>query len=198
MGALSMRRLAAELGVDPMSIYHHMPGKEAVVKGLVGMVFGEMRVSSAGDGSWQKRVRGFARAHRDLARAHPNLVLEIVSGAATGAAATEAMLAASEPLFEALEEAGLSARRIVEVADLLADYVHGFVLAEASAGAGGQTDHRGRLLGLLEERPEGEFPAMRRVFRELSREELRYDFGAGFESGLAVILAGIESIAKGG
>ena len=40
MGALSMRRLGAELGVDPMSIYHHLPGKEAVVSGLVGMVFG--------------------------------------------------------------------------------------------------------------------------------------------------------------
>ena len=36
MGALSMRRLGAELGVNPMSIYHHLPGKGAVVSGLVG------------------------------------------------------------------------------------------------------------------------------------------------------------------
>jgi len=195
MGALSMRRLGAELGVDPMSIYHYLPGKEAVVSGLVGMVFGEMRVSSARGGGWRERVRGFARAHRDLARAHPNLVLEIVSGAATDAAATEAMLAASEPLFEALEEAGLSARGIVEAADLLADYVHGFVLGEASAPPGQPNDHRRELLERLEARPAGEFPAMRRVFRGLGREELRYDFDAGFESGLGVIVAGIEATA---
>ena len=29
MAALSMRRLAAELGVDPMALYHHLPGKAA-------------------------------------------------------------------------------------------------------------------------------------------------------------------------
>ena len=194
IGVLSMRRLRAELGVDPMSIYHHLPGKEAVVSGLVGMVFGEMRVPSEGGGSWQERVRGFARAHRDLARAHPNLVLEMVSNAAEPAA-TEAILEASEPLFGALEAAGLSPRRIVEVADLIADYVHGFVLAEVSAPAD-ESAHRGAMLGLLEERPAGEFPATRRVFGNLTREELRYDFESGFESGLDVIVAGIERIAE--
>ena len=40
MGALSIRRLAAELGVDPMAIYHHLPGKEAGLSGMVEMVYG--------------------------------------------------------------------------------------------------------------------------------------------------------------
>ena len=44
MGALSMRRLGAELGVNPMSIYHHLPDKGAVVSGLVGLVFSGMRL----------------------------------------------------------------------------------------------------------------------------------------------------------
>lgn len=189
MAALSMRRLGEELGVDPMSIYHHLPGKGAVVLGLVEKVFGELRAPLAAGAGWQERVRGFARAHRDLALAHPNLVLQIVSNAP---AATEAMLAASEPLFAALEEAGLSPRGVVEAADLVADYVHGFVLGEAPSGRPG--GHRGELLELLEERPEGEFPAMRRVFGAL--EELRYDFDSGFEAGLDVIVAGIEGVAR--
>jgi len=195
MGALSMRGLGAELGVDPMSIYHHLPGKEAVVSGLVRMVYGEVRVSSAGGEGWRERVRGFARAHRDLARAHPNLVLQLVSSAPSGAA-TEAMLAASEPLFEALESAGLSAREVLGVVDLVADYVHGFVLAEVAVHSE-PSDHRASLRELLEERPAGEFPAMRRVFGSISRKELRYDFDSGFESGLDVIVAGVEHLARG-
>ena len=38
VGALTMRRLAGELGVNPMSIYHHLPGKAAVLSGLVEVV----------------------------------------------------------------------------------------------------------------------------------------------------------------
>ena len=33
--ALSMRRLARELGVDPMAIYHHLPNKRALLSGLI-------------------------------------------------------------------------------------------------------------------------------------------------------------------
>ena len=42
--ALSMRRLAKELGVDPMAIYHHLPNKRALLSALVGQVFSGMRV----------------------------------------------------------------------------------------------------------------------------------------------------------
>ena len=41
MDALSIRRLAAQLRVDPMAIY--LPGKGAVLSGMVEMVYGEMR-----------------------------------------------------------------------------------------------------------------------------------------------------------
>lgn len=194
MGALSMRRLGAELGVDPMSIYHHLPGKEAVVSGLVGEVFGEMRVPE-GEG-WREKVRGYARAHRDLARAHPNLVLQIVSDPAA-ALATETMLEIDEPLFEALEAAGLPPRAVVGAVDLVADYVHGFVLAEVAAPAG-PPDHRGAVLELLGRQPAGKYPAMRRVFEGLTRDELRYDFDSGFEAGLDIVVAGIERIARKG
>src|SRR5215218_11345733 len=44
MDALTMRRLGAELDVNPMSIYHHLSGKDAVISGLVELVFSGMRV----------------------------------------------------------------------------------------------------------------------------------------------------------
>ena len=63
---LSMRRLAAALGVDPMAIYHHLPSKGALVAGLVRRVFAELPAPADGGSAWQARVRAFARAYRDL------------------------------------------------------------------------------------------------------------------------------------
>ena len=184
MGALSMRRLAGELGVDPMAIYHHFPGKDALVSGLVETVFAEMRVPGPED-SWQERVRAYARAYRDLARSHPNLAVHLVSDPPAAAAAT---LEAGEALYEALAASGMEARDVVRAADLVVDYVNGFALAE-SAGPLGDLDERREALERLVERPEETTPTMTRVLGEISGEELPVDF----EFGLDVILAGLAA-----
>ena len=190
MEALSMRRLAAELGVNPMSIYHHLPGKGAVISGLVGLVFSGMRVPPTGGLPWRGRVRAYARAHREVVRSHPNLALEIVSDAA---AVSEAVLSGAEPLYGALEEAGLAPAMVVRAADSLVDFVHGFVLGEAS-NPSGQFDVGSEVLTRIEARPAGEIPALRRVFGALGEEGARYDFDAGFEAGLDIFVGGIEAI----
>lgn len=189
MKALSMRRLAADLGVNPMSIYHHLPGKGAVVSGLVGVVFSRMRVPPSGGLPWQERVRAYAHAYRDVARSHPNLALQIVSDAA---AVSEAVLSGADPLYGALEDAGLPPARIVRAADSLVDFVHGFVLGEAS-NPSGAFDVGSELLTRIEARPAGEVPALRRVFGALGEEGAHYDFDAGFEAGLDIFVGGIEA-----
>ena len=190
MGALSMRRLAADLGVNPMSIYHHLPGKAAVVAGLVGAVFSRMPTPSSGGQPWQERVRAHARAHRAVVLSHPNLALEIVSDAA---AVSEAVLLGSEPLYEALEDAGLSPARIVQAADSLVDFVHGFVLGEAS-NPSGEFDVGAELLARIEMQPAEKIPTLRRVYGALGEEGARYDFDAGFEAGLDILVGGIEAL----
>ena len=42
LAALTMRRLAGDLGVEAMSLYHHLPGKEALLDGLVEAVLAEI------------------------------------------------------------------------------------------------------------------------------------------------------------
>lgn len=191
MGALSMRRLAADLGVNPMSIYHHLPGKGAVVSGLVGVVFSRMRMPPSESLSWQERVRAYGHAHREVVRSHPNLALQIVSDAA---AVSDAVLLGGEPLYGALEEAGLPPAKIVQAADSLVDFVHGFALGEAS-NPSGEFDVGSELRARIEERPEVEIPALRRVFGALGEEGARYDFDDAFEAGLDIIVGGIETIA---
>ena len=188
MGALSMRRLGAELGVNPMSIYHHLPDKAAVIAGLVELVFSGMQVRYPDGSSWQEQVCAWAGAYRDLVRAHPNLVLEIVSNAA---AVTEAVLLVNEPLYEALEKAGLPPAEVVRAADSVVDFIHGFAIAEGVQPLGDSFDRR-ELLERLEGGAAAGLPARSRVFSALTSEEARYDFDRGFDAGLGIFLKGIE------
>ena len=191
MGALSMRRLGAELGVNPMSIYHHLPGKGAVISGLVELVFSGMRVRYSDGSPWQDQVRAWAETYRDLVRSHPNLVLEIVSSAA---AVTEAVLLVNEPLYAALDEAGLPPAEVVVVADSVVDFVHGFAIAEGAQPPSHPFDRR-ELLERLETGAANVLPTMRRVFRALTADEARYNFDRGFDAGLGILLKGIEASA---
>jgi len=188
MAALTMRRLATRLGVDPMALYRHVPGKPALVAGLVQRVFSELRIPTEPGQSWQERVRAFASTYRNLARAHPNLVLQIVSDPE---AATIAAIEASDELYAALEAAGLPPAAIVRAADLVVDYVNGFALAEATGATVGP-DNRRDLLTDLDARPDADTPAMRLVLAALPAESL----GSSFDFGLDVILTGIEVLAK--
>ena len=54
--SLSMRRLALELGVKAMSLYHHVTDKDDILNGIVDLVFGEIAVPSELD-DWQEIMR---------------------------------------------------------------------------------------------------------------------------------------------
>lgn len=75
--ALTMRRLAADLGVEAMSLYYHLPGKEALLDGLVDSVVGEIhaaisRLDAIGtDRDWRTRLRQRFLAAREVMLCHP-------------------------------------------------------------------------------------------------------------------------------
>lgn len=186
--ALSMRRLAAELAVDPMAIYHYLPNKQAILAGLIELVFAEWPVPLTVSPDWQEGVRDFARAYHQLTRAHPNLTLYLVTEAEFGAAAA---LAATESLYAALAGAGLAPGIIVRAADLIVDYLNGFALAESS-GRFGLPGERQALLTRLSESPTEQYPTLRQVLAALSETEL----AANFEAGLDLILAGLAALAQ--
>ena len=50
--ALSMRRLGAELGVEAMSLYNHVPNKDALLDGMVEVLLGELEVPPE-KGDWE-------------------------------------------------------------------------------------------------------------------------------------------------
>jgi AcrR family transcriptional regulator len=66
--SLSMRRLAQELGVEAMSLYHHVANKGALLDGMLDIVFGEMEPPPP-DGDWKPAMRACAlSAHHVLLR----------------------------------------------------------------------------------------------------------------------------------
>jgi len=72
LAALSMRRLAGELGFDTMALYRHFPNKAAMVDGLMEAAFLEITPPSEQGDVWE-RLREVARAFRRVAHAHPHL-----------------------------------------------------------------------------------------------------------------------------
>ncbi|GAA1565550.1 TetR/AcrR family transcriptional regulator C-terminal domain-containing protein [Kribbella sancticallisti] len=190
MDAMTMRRLASTLGVNPMSIYHHLPNKAAVFAGLAELVFGQLEAVTPDDSvRWQDELTNSARAYRDAVRAHPNLALQVLSDTA---AVSDVVVVTVEPFYRALDRAGLEPRQIVEVVNTIIDFLHGFSLGEASVQA--ETfDLAPDLLRRVRGLPEGKAPTLTRVVRELGEIGLHYDFDSGFESGLALIVAGVET-----
>lgn len=74
LGAVTMRRVAADVGVEAMSLYHHLPGKDGLMDGLVESVIAEIEAEVAqlpAADDWRQEVRGRALAARRVMIRHP-------------------------------------------------------------------------------------------------------------------------------
>ncbi|WBB68441.1 TetR/AcrR family transcriptional regulator C-terminal domain-containing protein [Micromonospora sp. WMMD812] len=72
--ALTMRRLGADLGVEAMSLYHHLPGKEGLLDGVAETVVAEIGAAPRHldvDGDWRTRLRRRFLAARQVMLRHP-------------------------------------------------------------------------------------------------------------------------------
>ena len=131
---MTMRRLAATLGVNPMSIYHHLPNKAAVFAGLAELVFAGLELPDPGDcGALGRAAQaGGPRLPRRVCALHPNLALQVLSDTS---AVSDVVVVTVEPFYRALDRAGLAPRQIFEAVNTLIDFLHGFSLGEASVRA---------------------------------------------------------------
>jgi AcrR family transcriptional regulator len=103
--AVTMRRLAEELGVHPTSMYNHIATKDAILDGIAEALIAEARMPTPVD-SWADWVRAFAVGIRNVARSHPGAFLVLTQRAAVGPTATEV----TEAGLDAFRRAGFSPR----------------------------------------------------------------------------------------
>ncbi|MBC2878622.1 MULTISPECIES: TetR/AcrR family transcriptional regulator C-terminal domain-containing protein [Streptomyces] len=126
--ALTMRRLGAALGVEAMTLYHHVPGKDALLDGLVERVFaGAAPVEDAPDG-WRSWLRAYADALRTTLLGHP----DVLPLAAARPAATPAALDAVERGLRVLTSAGFPLGRALHALNSLTLLVVSHAAAECA------------------------------------------------------------------
>jgi TetR/AcrR family tetracycline transcriptional repressor len=180
--ALNMRGLAAELGVDPMAIYHHVPGgKDALLSGLVELVFADLRAPQIEDATWEEQVLACAHAYYEVVRAHPYLIWYITGNVAL---VEQAFFSANnEQLYAALFKAGLDASEVLHAASLIVDYLHGYSLGDIQPADQNAWAH-------LEQAVSDEFPLTRRVLAAAQPQAPSFDYG------LSIILMGIKALVQ--
>jgi AcrR family transcriptional regulator len=124
--ALSMRKLAAELGANPMSLYHHVPNKAALLHGVAGVVSAQFRTVAEEDLPWQERIRQLAKDFRALAHRHPNLMAYSFR--------QPDFIQPEDPfwvtLTAALDDAGIPQSQVPQIAALVCAVVSGALIAE--------------------------------------------------------------------
>ncbi len=123
--ALTMRRLAAELGVATMSLYGHVPSKDHLLLGVVNLAAREMALPDAGVPPWEA-LKSITREFRRVALLHPNLVPLIVRQPPTGSEGLRTLEAA----LDALRRAGLGPAEAAQSYRAMASYAIGFVSLE--------------------------------------------------------------------
>jgi TetR/AcrR family transcriptional regulator, tetracycline repressor protein len=110
--ALTIRKLATELGVTPMALYWHFRSKEELLTGLVERVWGEIDLAVDRSAPWPDQVRTLFESLVALLRAHPaapKLLLEFDKQ-------TEASLRPTELTLEILRGAGFDPEHAAEIA----------------------------------------------------------------------------------
>src|SRR6478752_7513246 len=70
IGALTIRTLAQELGVKPMSVYHYVANKDEIIDGIVDLVYAEITLPAPG-GDWRQEMRLRANSARRVLAGHP-------------------------------------------------------------------------------------------------------------------------------
>ena len=125
---LSMRRLGRELGVDPMAIYHHIPGKLALLDRLVEVIMNEIDVSLDDPARPpEKRLLTAAQAYREALLAHPGLIQVV----ANRPPRTRAGLRPVDTLLGIFVDAGMGTVDALAAVNIFAVYVRGAVMREA-------------------------------------------------------------------
>jgi AcrR family transcriptional regulator len=188
LDALTMRRLAKELGVEAMSLYHHVANKDDILDGMADMVFSEIELPSH-DVDWRTAMRQRASSQRAALLRHPWALSILESRSSPG----PATLRHHDAVLGRCRAAGFSVAMSAHAFSLIDSFLYGFVLQELTLPF--QDDNVEvkveEIIGHLS--PE-QYPHLTELTVEHVLQE-GYSYSAEFDFGLALILAGLEAAA---
>lgn len=126
LDALTMRRLADDLGSGPMSLYHHVKDRDDLIDGIAELLASRLDPPRADD--WQGYAREAARAIYRIGHVHPKAFAPLVARPST--TTVPHMLTIIGGLLERLLAAGFDDRSAVLATRTLANYLIGAVLSD--------------------------------------------------------------------
>ncbi|MFF3664316.1 TetR/AcrR family transcriptional regulator [Microtetraspora malaysiensis] len=180
--SFGVRRLASELGVDPMSIYNHIKGKAALLDAVSEAVLAEVSATAAQwPDDWMDIARTMARGYRDMAIRHPRVFPLLATRAQTSAVAFEAL----ERLTTAMRRAGIADQAIADAPLVLFGFLNGYLLATLSTDPG---EAGGPATGAAQPAFD---PALYPTMAALAPLQAGFGGEPEFERMLATVLAGI-------
>ena len=185
IAALTIRSVAAELGVKPMSLYHHVENKEAIIDGVIDVVFSEIDLPPE-DLDWRSALRHRAHSARVVLRRHSWATPLMESRSHPG----PATLRHHDAVLATLRRGGFPIELAGHAYSLLDCYLYGFALEEAALPFTSQNLDQS-IAGFMEQFQAGEYPhlvefATQRVLQP------GYDYAKEFDFGLELIFDGLE------
>ncbi|MFJ2837545.1 MULTISPECIES: TetR/AcrR family transcriptional regulator [Nocardia] len=185
--AITMRRVAQELGVEAMSLYHHVPNKDAILDGVVDTVFAAIDLPPTDRDDWREAIRArAASAHRVLSQ--HTWALGLMDSRRHPGPAT---LRHHDAVLGVLRTAGFSLPMAAHAISLIDSYVGGYVLQEANLPVRTPGEVAEVATDILATLPAEDLPYLTELIVE---HALRpgYDHTAEFAYGLDLILDALE------
>ncbi len=186
--ALSMRAVARRLGVEAMSLYHHVANKEAILDGMVDAVHAEFHAPAVG-GDWRAELRERSRSGREALKRHPWAVGLMDSRTQAG----WETLRHHDAVLGCLREAGFSLALTGHAFATLDAHLYGFLVQELALPGTRADDDLGEVAAqMVQAMPADELPYLREFALEHALQP-GYDFGEEFEVGLDLVLDGLAA-----
>jgi predicted RNase H-like nuclease len=186
LGALSMRTLATRLGVEAMSLYHHVDGKEALLDAMVDAVFEEIHLPVVG-GDWRTELRARSISGREVMRRH-RWAIGLMDSRRTPGPAT---LRHHDAVIGCLRVDGFPLPLVATAAALLDAHLYGFMVQELSLPFEDGEDLAALGAELLGPEVRAAYPHFT-AFADAHALRPGYAFGDEFAVGLDLVLDALE------
>ncbi|WP_307816590.1 TetR/AcrR family transcriptional regulator C-terminal domain-containing protein [Nocardioides limicola] len=191
LAGITMRSVGRALGVEAMSLYHHVGGKDELLDLVVDRVFAEVALPEAG-APWRAAMVARAGSARAALRRHPWALGLLESRKAPG----PTLLRHHDAVLGCLRDGGFSVSLAAHAFSALDAYVYGFVLTEVNLPFEADETAAEYAAGLGEALPAAEFPHLAEMVSHAIADG--YDYGDEFDFGLHLILDGLEAaLARG-
>jgi len=191
LASLSMRRLGEELGVEAMSLYTYVSGKDDLLDGMVDAVFAEIELPSP-RARWRNATRRRTMSAREVLRSHPWATPLMNSRSAPGPHTLRHL----DAMLGCFRRGGFSVEQTAHAISAVDAYLYGFALTDSSLPFESPEETADLAAMILAGMPEEEYPHL----RELTTEHVLqpgYDYGAEFEFGLDLVLDGLARLIEG-